>query len=99
MTFGYRSGGRDLRGLLPAFGFVLAVALAAILLLFVIRPAHGAVSLPAGFVQSRVADGLTRPTTMTLAPDGRIFVAEQAGKLRIIQDGRLLETPFLNIRG
>jgi glucose/arabinose dehydrogenase len=34
---------------------------------------------------------------MTVAPDGRIFVAEQAGRLRIIRDGRLLRTPFLNI--
>jgi glucose/arabinose dehydrogenase len=91
------AGGRDLRGLLLAFGFALAVASAAVLLLFTVRQAHGAASLPAGFVQSRVAGGLTDPTTMTFAPDGRIFVAEQAGKLRIIRDGQLLGTPFLDI--
>lgn len=95
VTLRCRAGGRDLRGLFLAF--VLAVATAAILLLFAVPRAHGAVSLPAGFVQSRVAGGLTDPTTMAFAPDGRIFVAEQAGKLRIIRDGRLLGTPFLNI--
>jgi glucose/arabinose dehydrogenase len=83
--------------LLLAFGCALAVASAAILLLFALRPAHGAVSLPAGFAKSRVAGGLTDPTAMAFAPNGRIFVAEQAGKLRIIQDGRLLDRAFLNI--
>jgi glucose/arabinose dehydrogenase len=96
VTLRCRAGGPDLRALLLAFGFALALV-SAVVLLCTVRQAHGAASLPAGFVQSRVAGGLTAPTTMALAPDGRIFVAEQAGRLRIIQDGRLLGTPFLNI--
>jgi glucose/arabinose dehydrogenase len=31
---------------------------------------------------------------MEFAPDGRLFVSEKAGSLRIIQDGALLPTPF-----
>ena len=61
------------------------------------RFASGAGTFPDGFVQSRLTGGLTNPTTMTFAPDGRLFVAEQWGTLRIIKNGRLLGTPFLNI--
>ena len=61
------------------------------------RSASGAGTLPDGFVQDRVTGGLTNPTTMAFAPDGRLFVAEQAGTLRIVKDGRLLPTPFLDI--
>ena len=34
---------------------------------------------------------------MAFAPDGRIFVSEQAGKLRVIKNGQLLTTPFLTV--
>ena len=77
----------------------LAVLAGSLSVLFSQTSASGAGTLPAGFAQSRVAGGLTAPTTMAFAPDGRLFVAEQAGRLRIIQDGRLLETPFLDIAG
>jgi glucose/arabinose dehydrogenase len=63
------------------------------------RSASGAGTLPDGFVQSRVTGGLTDPTTMAFSPDGRLFAAEQGGTLRIVENGRLLETPFLNISG
>src|SRR5215207_5087347 len=61
------------------------------------RFASGAGTFPDGFVQSRLTGGLTNPTTMTFAPDGRLFVAEQRGTLRIFKNGHLLGTPFLNI--
>jgi glucose/arabinose dehydrogenase len=34
---------------------------------------------------------------MALAPDGRIFVCEQGGNLRVIKNGTLLPTPFLTV--
>ena len=34
---------------------------------------------------------------MQFAPDGRLFVCEQTGRLRIIKDGALLPTPFLTL--
>jgi len=37
--------------------------------------------LPAGFSQVMVANGIRNPTTMTFAPDGRLFVAQQTGQL------------------
>jgi glucose/arabinose dehydrogenase len=34
---------------------------------------------------------------MALAPDGRVFVCEQAGTLRVIKNGALLTTPFVTV--
>ncbi|MFN2385474.1 MAG: PQQ-dependent sugar dehydrogenase, partial [Thermoanaerobaculia bacterium] len=54
-----------------------------------------AASLPGGFTESVLASGLSSPTAMAIAPDGRIFVCQQAGKLRVIKNGALLSTPFV----
>lgn len=47
-----------------------------------------------------IADGLKNPVHITHAGDssGRLFVVEQAGVIRIIDHGRLLSQPFLDIR-
>ena len=34
---------------------------------------------------------------MAFSPDGRLFVAEQGGRLRVIKNGSLLSTPFLTV--
>ena len=34
---------------------------------------------------------------MAFAPDGRLFVAQQGGALRVIKNGSLLATPFLTV--
>lgn len=54
-------------------------------------------ALPAGFQSMLVTSGLQSPTAMAFAPDGRLFVAEQRGNLRVIQNGTLLPTPFLSV--
>ena len=58
--------------------------------------AKGAASVPQGFTDSQVVSGLTNPTDMEFAPDGRLFVAEQAGRLRFVRSNGTLGT-FLNI--
>lgn len=47
-----------------------------------------------------VASGLRNPLYVTHAGDGsgRLFVVERPGLIRVIADGRLAETPFLDIR-
>ena len=48
-----------------------------------------------------VTSGLTNPVYLT-APTGdtaRLFVVEQPGRVRVIQHGQLLATPFLDING
>jgi glucose/arabinose dehydrogenase len=56
-----------------------------------------AATVPAGFTETLMAGGLANPTAMALAPDGRLFVCEQAGRLRVVKDGVLLPTPFMTI--
>src|SRR5437764_1338899 len=50
-----------------------------------------------GFTDSTFVSGLTRPTAVSFAPDGRIFVSEQGGKLRIVKNGTLLPTPAIKL--
>ena len=52
---------------------------------------------PSGFGETTIATGLQSPTSMAFAPDGRLFVNEQAGRVRIIRNGSLLATPFLTV--
>jgi glucose/arabinose dehydrogenase len=56
-----------------------------------------AATLPAGFVETEVAMGLTNATAMAFAPDGRLFVCLQNGTLRVIKNGILLPTPFVSL--
>jgi glucose/arabinose dehydrogenase len=46
-----------------------------------------------------IAGGLTAPLWVTAVTDdtGRLFVAEQGGRIRIIDNGQLLPTPYLDI--
>jgi glucose/arabinose dehydrogenase len=57
----------------------------------------GAATLPSGFSETRVATGLLSPTAMAVAPDGRIFVAEKGGALRVVKNNALLSQPFLTV--
>src|SRR5688572_2484790 len=52
-----------------------------------------------GFAEETYAGNLHRPTTMAFAPDGRLFVAEQSGTLRVIKNGQVLPAPFLSLSG
>jgi glucose/arabinose dehydrogenase len=54
-------------------------------------------SLPSGFGESIVASGFSNPTAMEFAPDGRLFVCQQAGQLRVVKNGALLPVPFLTV--
>jgi glucose/arabinose dehydrogenase len=68
------------------------------LTLVLVWPSRGvAATLPGGFVETQVTGGLTNPTAMQIAPDGRLFICEQAGRVRVVKDGMLLPTPFLEI--
>ena len=56
-----------------------------------------AATLPPGFTEVQVATGLTNATAMSFSPDGRLFVCQQAGALRVISGGALLPTPFATV--
>lgn len=56
-----------------------------------------AATLPTGFTESTFVSGLSNPTAMAFAPDGRLFVCQQGGQLRVVSGGSLLPTPFVSL--
>jgi glucose/arabinose dehydrogenase len=78
------------------FFTLLAVLLVGLLIPWFVRPSSAA-TLPSGFTESLVAGTMTNPTAMAIAPDGRIFVCQQGGQLRVIENGSLLATPFVSL--
>src|SRR5436853_6989681 len=56
-------------------------------------------SLPSGFQQTLVTRVPTNvASSMTFAPDGRLFVADnRSGDVRIVKNGKLLSTPFAHV--
>jgi glucose/arabinose dehydrogenase len=53
-------------------------------------------NLQSGFNEEQIT-GLSNPTSMALHPDGRIFVCQQSGALRVIKNGAVLPTPFMTL--
>ena len=56
--------------------------------------------VPSGYVDELVVSGIPSPTAMAFAPDGRLFVSQQNGQLRVVSNGTprtLLPTPFLTV--
>lgn len=47
------------------------------------------------FAVALVADGLEAPTDIAFTPDGRAFVAERSGRVRVVRDGRLQPAPAI----
>lgn len=58
-----------------------------------------AASLPSNFAETQIDLGSLEldPTSMSFAPDGRLFVCEKDGVIRVIKNGTLLAEPFLEI--
>jgi glucose/arabinose dehydrogenase len=73
---------------------LLSAALLCVLLPLV-APAAAA-ALDSRFVTTSIG-GLSAPTAMALAPDGRIFVTEQGGAVRVVKNGAVLATPFVTV--
>jgi glucose/arabinose dehydrogenase len=68
------------------------------LLSIILSPSEiNAATLPADFIETQVASGFTNPTAMAFAPDGRLFVCQQGGQLRVVKNGTLLATPFVSL--
>ncbi len=54
-------------------------------------------NVPDGFSDTQLTSGLFSPTSMAIAPDGRIFVTEQTGDVRVVKNGQLLTQPFAHV--
>src|SRR5689334_16951119 len=45
--------------------------------------AHAAAGLPSGFQEKAIFTGLDHPTNVEFSPDGRVFVAEKSGVIKV----------------
>ncbi len=54
-------------------------------------------ALPSGFALETVASGLNGGVAFDFAADGRIFIAEKSGIVKVFQDGRIQSAPFINL--
>lgn len=93
-----RSEKEILSKLLSAMVVCTLLASVVAVMTFPANSAQGAATLPPNFARSQVVGGLASPTAMEFAPDGRLFVAEQRGTLRVVKAGGTLAT-FVNISG
>ena len=51
-----------------------------------------------GFTKNETwVSGLSNATAVAQAPDGRLFIAEQGGRLRVVKNGLLLSTAFVQL--
>jgi len=62
-----------------------------------IQFAVSAVELPPGFVAETIATNLNAATAIAPSSDGRVFIADQTGKLLAWKDGRVSDTPALTL--
>src|SRR5215208_7588510 len=82
--------------MLVGVGVIVAALTAIAALAGSTTPAHSAPVVPQGFTHSKVASGLVDPTDMEFSPDGRLFVTEDKGRVRIVNPNGTLTT-FLDI--
>ena len=52
---------------------------------------------PDAYFWETVVSGLERPVDIQHASDERLFIVEKVGRIRILQDGELVDFPYLNI--
>ena len=57
----------------------------------------GPIQLPDGFEVTTIATGLSGATAMEVTNDGRVFVCEQHGTLRVVAQDKLLKQPFVTL--
>jgi glucose/arabinose dehydrogenase len=73
--------------LIPELRAIQSVVLA---LLFLLSTAPAFAQLPAGFIQRKLTgDNINEATAMVHADDGRIFIAERSGNVKVFQNGTI----------
>ena len=78
---------RSTRARLRSFhGFVGGLVVAALLVVAAGQSQSADAALPAGFQESVVFSGLSNPTALRFSPDGRIFVAEKNGRIKVFDN-------------
>ena len=75
-----------------ALGFLICACLGSLT-----ASSQVASDLPPGFELETVASGFMFPVAAEFAPDGRIFVAEKGGVVKIFENGAVLPDPFITL--
>lgn len=75
----------------------LAVLVLLPLMLVVSAAPAAATTLPSGFVETKVAHPISRPTAMAFASASQVFVAQQNGQLLEVRNGALLSSPVITL--
>lgn len=88
-----------------ARGAAMVVALTMALALPALTSPHDAQArptadtrLPPGFTLEPITANLELPTTFAFVPDGRIFIAEKSGRVKVWKAGQLYARPLIDIR-
>lgn len=77
---------------------IIATLLLSCIFLIVGMKEEAVAAPPTNFqLETMVAAGLDGPSGFEIAPDGRIFVLERTGKIKIIKNGVLLDEPFADL--
>jgi PKD repeat protein/glucose/arabinose dehydrogenase len=78
---------------------VRVIASAVVFALLVLIPGAAATTLPSGFAEVNLVagGGLSAPTAVAYAPDGRMFIAEKAGRVKVVNPGSSTAIPLLSI--
>jgi glucose/arabinose dehydrogenase len=80
-------------------GVCLTVLLAVIAALGPARVGQAVATLPPGFQEQVVFSGLTNPTVLRFSPDGRVFVAEKSGLVKVFSSlSATTPTVFADLR-
>jgi glucose/arabinose dehydrogenase/PKD repeat protein len=70
---------------------------AAALLCLTLCSLRAETTLPTGFTETEIANGVAVPIAFDFVPDGRFFICEQSGNVRVIKNGQLLAAPLLSL--
>jgi glucose/arabinose dehydrogenase len=65
-------------------------------LVLILTRSFEAQTYPTGFSHVKVGT-VYYPTAMATAPDGRIFICEKEGRVKVFKNGAILNTPFLQV--
>jgi glucose/arabinose dehydrogenase len=76
-----------------------AISAATVVVLLAPVSANAAATLPAGFQEEVIFSGLTNPTNVEFSQDGRVFVAEKSGLIKVFDDlSDTTPTTFADLR-
>lgn len=80
-------------------GLLRAIAVIALAVPSLINLAHAQSEFAPGerFTEEVVVEGIPISTAIAFAPDSRMYIALKEGAVRVVKDGKLLPTPFINL--